>query len=536
MTDDAKPEPQHWWDGEVLYQVYPRSYQDTDGDGVGDLPGITSRLDHLAWLGVRAIWLSPVTVSPNADFGYDVADYYDVDPSLGVLADLDALVKAADAHGIGVLMDLVPNHTSDRHPWFEMSRSSRDNPKRDWYVWADPAPDGGPPNNWVSVFGGSAWTLDEPTGQYYLHNFLDTQPDLNWWSDEVRDQFDRIFRYWFDAGVMGFRIDVAHMVIKDRDLRDNPLVADGDPDASFMERLRGQRQEFNSLRPEVHDIHRRWREIADSYDPPRLLVGETFVERLEDLFPFTSADQLHLDFNIPFAHTAFAAAPLRDAIARTETELRDLTPVWTGSNHDISRFPTRWADGDPARARCALMLLLTLRGTVFLYEGDEIGMTDVDVPRDELVDPVGIRFYPYAGRDPVRTPMQWTGAPGGGFTEPGVTPWLRFGDLTCNVADQRDDPESFLTLTRDLIAYRHAQADLRTGAWTALDAPEGVLAYRRGVDHAVVLNLGETDATVDGLHGVVAIGTRRSRDGERVTGAITLAPGEAAVVASMRDA
>ena len=200
-------------------------------------------------------------------------------------------------------MDLVPNHTSDQHPWFEMSRSSRDNPKRDWYVWADPAPDGGPPNNWVSVFGGPAWTFDEPTGQYYLHNFLDEQPDLNWWNEGVREQFDRIFRYWFDAGVAGFRIDVAHMVIKDRDLRDNPPAGDG---ASFMEKMRGQRQEFNSLRPEVHDIHRRWREVADSYDPPRLLVGETFVERLDDLFPFTTADQLHLDFNIPFAH-----APVR---------------------------------------------------------------------------------------------------------------------------------------------------------------------------------------------------------------------------------
>ncbi len=418
----------HWWDGEVLYQIYPRSYQDSDGDGVGDLQGIASRLDHLAGLGVRAIWLSPVTVSPNADFGYDVADYYDVDPSLGTLRDLDALVAAAEARGIGVLMDLVPNHTSDRHPWFETSRSSRDNPKRDWYVWADPAPVGGPPNNWVSVFGGPAWTLDDVTGQYYLHNFLDEQPDLNWWNEEVRDQFDRILRYWFDAGVMGFRIDVAHMIIKDRELRDNPLVGDDDT-ASFMEKMRGQRQEFNSLRPEVHDVHRRWREVADSYDPPRLLVGETFVERFDDLVPFLAPDQLHLDFNIPFAHVSFDAAALRDLIGRSEEALRAITPVWTGSNHDISRFPTRWAEGDPDRARCAAMLLLTLRGAVFLYEGDEIGMTDVDVPRAELVDPVGIRFYPHAGRDPVRTPMQWSNEPGGGFTGADVSPWLRFGDL-----------------------------------------------------------------------------------------------------------
>jgi alpha-glucosidase len=523
VTDDAK----HWWDGEVLYQIYPRSYRDTDGDGVGDLRGIIEQLDHLDTLGVRAVWLSPVTVSPNADFGYDVADYYDVDPSLGSLADLDALVAAADARGIGVLLDLVPNHTSIEHPWFEASRSSRDDPKRDWYVWADPAPDGGPPNNWVSLFGGPAWTFDDATGQYYLHNFLDDQPDLNWWSDAVRDQFDRIFRYWFDAGIAGFRIDVAHMVIKDRELRDNPPPGDG---ASFMETVRGQRQEFNSLRPEVHDIHRRWREIADSYDPPKLLVGETFVERLDDLVPFLTGDQLHLDFNIPFAHANFEAAELRDLIERTERALRDGTPVWTGSNHDISRFPTRWAGNVPDRARCALMMLLTLRGTVFLYEGDEIGMTDVDIPRDELVDPVGIRFHPYAGRDPVRTPMQWDASPGRGFTDDGVTPWLRFGDAGCNVADQRDDPDSFLTLTADLIALRHATPDLGTGAWRALDAPEGVLAYRRGDAHTVVLNLGDAPATLDAVEGTVVIGTRRARDGESVVGSLTLAAAEGVVL------
>ena len=517
-----------WWVGEVLYQIYPRSYTDSDGDGVGDLRGITARLDHLEWLGIRAIWLSPVTVSPNADYGYDVADYYDVDPSLGTLADLDALVAAAGTRGIGVLMDLVPNHTSDAHPWFVASRSSPSDPHRDWYVWADPAPDGGPPNNWVSVFGGPAWTLDESSGQYFLHNFLDSQPDLNWWNEEVRAEFDRILRFWFDRQVAGFRIDVAHMVIKDRELRDNPPPGDG---ASFMEQMRGQRQEFNSLRPEVHDVHRRWRAVADAYDPPRLLVGETFVEHLEDLFPFVDGDQLHLDFNIPFAHTAFDAAALGDVIERTEAELRAGTPVWTGSNHDISRFPTRWAEDDPDRARLALMMLLTLRGTVFLYQGDEIGMTDVAVPEEELLDPVGLRFYPYAGRDPVRTPMQWTAEPGAGFTAAGVTPWLRVGDVAVNVADQRGDQSSFLHLTRDLIGYRRANADLATGAWKRVAAPAGVLAYQRGAGHVVVLNLGAAAVIVPGISGTIAIGTRRERDGEPVTGTVTLAPNEGAVLA-----
>ncbi len=527
---EASSDAKQWWVGQVLYQAYPRSFMDSDGDGVGDLRGVMSRLDHLAALGIRALWLSPITVSPNADFGYDVADYYDIDPSLGTLADLDALVKAADERGIGIVMDLVPNHTSIEHPWFEASRSSRDDPKRDWYVWADPAPDGGPPNNWVSVFGGDAWTFDAPTGQYYLHNFLDDQPDLNWWNEEVRIQFDRILRYWFDAGVAGFRIDVAHMVIKDWELRDNPVATEAD---SPMEQIRKQRQEFNSLRPEVHEVHRRWREVADSYDPPKLLLGETFVERLDDLFPFfgDGTDELHLDFNIPFAHARFDADDLREMISRTEAAMPAAgTPVWVGSNHDISRFPTRWADGDPARARCALMMLLTLRGTVVLYEGDEIGMVDTDVPRDELVDPVGIRFYPYAGRDPVRTPMQWENGPGGGFTSEGVTPWLRFGDLTCNVADQQGDPESFLTLTRDLITLRTSTPDLASGAWRAVDAPAGVLAYARGDATVVLLNLGSDPATVEDVTGRITIGTRRSRDGEKATGSLQLAPSEGVVV------
>jgi alpha-glucosidase len=521
-----------WWSGEVLYQIYPRSYMDGDGDGVGDLRGITERLDHLVWLGIRAIWLSPVTVSPNADFGYDVADYEDVDPSLGTLADLDALIAAAEARGIGVLMDLVPNHTSDAHSWFIASCSSREDAKRDWYVWADPAPDGGPPNNWVSVFGGPAWTFHEPTGQYYLHNFLDGQPDLNWWSDEVRAEFDRILRFWFDRGVAGFRIDVAHMVVKDSELRDNP-PADGR--STLMEQIRGQVQVYNSCRPEVHDVHRRWRAVADAFDPHRLLVGETFVERLEDLFPFLSPDQLHLDFNIPFAHAPFEAEVLAGMIERTEAALGVGTPVWAGSNHDISRFPTRWADGDPQLARCALMMLLTLRGTVFLYQGDEIGMVDTEIPREELVDPVGIRFYPYAGRDPVRTPMQWADRPGAGFTDAGVTPWLRFGDLACNVEGQRADAASFLTLTRDLVGLRRTRPDLHAGGWSRIDAPAAVLAYRRGQDTVVALNLGAEPATVDVGAATVLAGTDRVLDGMVVHAALTLAPRTGAVLATAPD-
>ena len=522
-------DPNEWWRTGVLYQVYPRSYADANGDGVGDLEGVRQRLDHLAWLGVRGVWLSPVTLSPNKDFGYDVADYRAIDPSFGTLDDLDRLIEEGGRRGLRVLMDLVPNHTSSEHPWFTASRSSRDDPRRDWYVWADPAPDGGPPNNWVSNFGGPAWTFDERTGQYYLHNFLAEQPDLNWWCEEVRAEFDAILRFWFDRGVAGFRIDVAHMVVKDRELRDNPPATEDDP---FMDQVRGQTQTYNACRPEVHDIHKRWRAVAEEYDPPRLLVGETFLPKLEDVLAFYGrGDQLQLNFNIPFAEAPFVATEMRDLIDRTEAGIPDgCTPVWVGSNHDIPRFPTRWAGGDPDRARAALVMLLTLRGTAVLYQGDEIGMVDTDVPREQLCDPVGIRFYPYYGRDPERTPMQWRNAPGAGFTEPGVEPWLPFGDLTTNVEDQRDDPDSFLTLCRDLIALRSELPDLASGACCTVDAPDGALVYRRGESTLVAIAPGPDAVTVPDVHGTIRVGSRRARDGETVSGSLRLDAGEAVVL------
>lgn len=525
MADDVNS----WWREGTLYQIYPRSYQDTNGDGVGDLRGIINRLDHLQWLGIRGVWMSPVTVSPNADFGYDVADFYDVDPSLGTLADLDELIAEAASRDIRILMDLVPNHTSIEHPWFQESRSSRDNPKRDWYVWADPKPDGSPPNNWVSSFFGSAWTLDDTTGQYYLQNFLPEQADLNWWSDEVRDEFDNILRFWFDRGVAGFRIDVAHMVVKDRELRDNPPATDADP---ILEQLRGQRPVYTENRPEVHDVHRRFRAIADSYDPPRMLVGETFTPNIEDVIKFYGdGDELNLAFNIPFVQKPLEAAALREVIEQTEALMPDgCTPVWTGSNHDVPRFPTRWAENDPDRARCALMMLLTLRGSVFLYEGDEIGMVDTPLEKSEMKDPVSIEYYPAYLRDGARTPMQWSGAPGAGFTDADVTPWLPFGDLTTNVEDQRKDPDSFLSLTRDLIGLRDALPDLRSGAYASVAAPDGVLAYRRGDQTVIALNLGTEPATLDDITGAIRIGTRRERAEEIVSGPLTLAPAEGVIV------
>jgi alpha-glucosidase len=520
-----------WWRDGVLYQVYPRSFADSDGDGVGDLQGVIDRLDHLAWLGVDGIWLSPTFPSPNADWGYDVADYRGVDPALGTVETLDALVAAAGERGMRVLLDLVPNHTSDAHAWFVEARGSRDAPHRDWYVWRDPGPGGGPPNNWRSLFGGPAWELDEATGQYYLHLFHRRQPDLDWWNEEVRAAFDEILRFWYERGIAGFRIDVAHGIVKDRELRDNPEArAD---DVAHYQRL-GQRPEFSMLRPEVHDVLRRWRQVSSTFDPERVLIGETFVHDVETLASFygTGADELHLAFNFVFLLASFDAATLAPVVARTEELLPAAAwPVWTLGNHDVTRFPTRWADGDERRARLALMLLLTLRGTPVLYYGDEIAMAEAAVPDDRIVDPVGLLREPgRPGRDGARTPMPWTGEPGAGFTAPGVEPWLPFGDTGANVAAQRADRGSVLHLVRDLIGLRRTIDDLRGGPYAPLDAPEGAWAYRRGERVVVALNLSDAPVVVPAVRGRIEIATDRARDGEAVPDGVPLRPWEGAVL------
>jgi alpha-glucosidase len=521
-----------WWRDGVLYQIYPRSFGDSDGDGIGDLRGITARLDHLEWLGIDGIWLNPTMPSPNDDWGYDVADYCAVHPDLGTLEDLDELIAEADRRGIRVLLDLVPNHTSDRHAWFQDALGGRDAPHRDFYVWADPKPDGSPPNNWLSSFGGPAWTLDEASGQFYLHNFLPTQPDLNWWSEEVREAFDDILRFWFDRGVAGFRIDVTHGIVNDRELRDDPVAT---PDDHPLIQARGHQQKFSMNRPEVHDVLRRWRVLADAADPKRILVGETYVLDLEQLIPFYGGgeDELNLAFNFLFVHAELEAEAMRAIVEAMEEKLPATSwPVYTGSNHDAGRLATRWAGGDAERARVALTMLLTLRGTPFLYYGDEIGLPDVALDPATALDPVPHRTgQPDRNRDPCRTPMPWTAEPGAGFTEPGVETWLPFGDTAAhNVAAQREDPGSTLHFTRDLIALRREAADLRSGDYETLPAPAGVWAYRRGDGHAVVLNLSEAEATVDALAGTIALATDRARDGEALDGPLTLAPSQGVVV------
>lgn len=522
-------DPGSWWRNGVLYQVYPRSYADSNGDGVGDLAGITAHLDHLEWLGVKGFWSSPITPSSNYDWGYDVTDYTGVDAALGTMADAEAMIQAAQDKDLKVILDLVPNHTSIEHPWFVESRSSRDNPKRDWYVWADAKADGSPPNNWLSMFMGPAWRFDEPTGQYYMANFLAQQADLNWWNPEVCAEFERILRFWLDRGVAGFRIDVANMLVHDRELRDNPPATDTD---NFIEQLREQRMEFSGNRPEVHEIYRRWRAIADEYDPPRILIGETTVFEPAKLAAFYGrADELDLAFNFMLFEAPFEADAMHAVIERT---LAALPPgcqaVWAGGNHDLTRFPTRWAGNSPDKARAALLMLLSLPGTAFLYAGDELLMTDTEVSQDRLLDPVGVEYFPLpVGRDPERTPMQWSGEPGAGFTDPGVEPWLPFGDLAVNVANQRHDPDSALSLTRDLIALRAELPDLHQGGYERVDGPDGWWCYRRG-DHVIVtINLTEVTGVLNGIDGVIRISTHRSRDGLRVNGTLELRSSEAVI-------
>jgi alpha-glucosidase len=538
-----------WWRHGVVYQIYPRSFADADGDGVGDLAGITARLDHLndgtpASLGVDAIWLSPFYPSPMADFGYDVADYTGVDPVFGTLADFDRLVAEAHARGIRVVVDLVPNHTSDRHPWFLESRASRDNPRRDWYVWADPKPDGSPPNNWQSAFlrAGAAWTLDERTGQYYLHSFTPQQPDLNWWNPEVREAMDQVMRFWLDRGVDGFRVDVAHKMAHDPELRDNPLVELDDEDLHESREARlSRRAKLKEVPrndedwPEVHEILRRFRRTLDGYDD-RMAVGEVFLLDLERLARYygSGQDEFHLAHNFVFLTQPWKAEAFRSVVDQFTNLLpADAWPAWMLGDHDMSRIASRYDEGGngQARARVAAMMLLTLRGTPFVYMGDEIGQADGEVPAGRVVD--------VDGRDPERTPMQWDGSPAAGFTT--GEPWLPVGSgaAAVNVAAQRDDPASMLGLYRRLLWYRRGSDALRAGEYRSLpDTPDGCYAYVRtaaGERLLVALNFtGQPlEYRVDGpAEGRLELATDPARPGGEPVGLhpLRLGPDEGVVV------
>ncbi len=476
MTEPAAP----WWKSAVLYQIYPRSFADTGGDGVGDLEGVRRHLDHLEWLGIDAIWLSPFYPSPMADFGYDVSDYCGVDPLFGTLEEFDRLLAEAHARNIRVILDWVPNHTSDQHPWFVESRSGRDSPKRNWYVWRDPAPDGGPPNNWIRAWGGTpAWTFDPPSDQWYLHLFLPEQPDLNWREPAVVEAMHDVLRFWLDRGVDGFRMDVIHLIGKAADLPDDPPELLSNPHSSLNDD------------PSTHALIRGLRDLLDSYDGDRMMVGEVFLLDAALVARYYDAGQgLHLAFNFPPLFTRWRA----DKWHKRIEEVRDTIepngwPTWVLSNHDVQRHRTRYG-GSESRARAAAVLLLTLRGTPFLYAGEELGLEDAVIPQDRQVDP--------GGRDGCRAPIPWTSGRDHGWasTEPWL-PWPPEADLR-NVEAQRSDERSILHLYRRLLGARRRSGALQLGQQILLDAPGGALCWSRTLDddqRLVLVNF--TDATVE---------------------------------------
>jgi alpha-glucosidase len=464
-----------WWKHGVVYQIYPRSFMDGNGDGVGDLAGIRARLDHLAWLGIDAIWLSPIFPSPMADFGYDVADYCDVDPVFGDLGIFDALVADAHARGIRVMLDWVPNHTSDHHAWFRESRASRTSAKRDWYVWRDRGSDGGPPNNWAAIFGGPAWELDTETDQYYLRSFLKEQPDLNWRNPEVERAMHDVLRFWLERGVDGFRIDVIHRIAKDPELRDNP--PSDRPGPGFG----GQLHLHDQNHPDIHGFLKRIRGVLDAYDE-RAAVGEIILPPDEVATYYGKGDELHLAFNFALLRSPWDARTFGRELASFDRAVPpEGWPDLVLSNHDVRRHATRYDDpmlGD-ARARALALLLLTARGTPFLYYGEELGMRNGEIPPERRRDPLAWTLHPNVSRDGERTPMQWSAEPGAGFTA--GEPWLPLasGWAEQNAEAQRADRGSLLWLYRDLLALRRRVPALERGDWRELPASEGVLAWER---------------------------------------------------------
>jgi len=501
----SRSAPEPWWKSATVYQIYPRSFADGNGDGVGDLEGARSRLEHLARLGVDAVWLSPFYRSPMRDFGYDVSDHCDVDPLFGSLADFDRFLEEAHDRDIRVLVDLVPNHTSDRHPWFAESRRSRTSPRRDWYVWRDGTPER-PPNNWRAAFGaGPAWTWDEETRQWYLHLFLPEQPDLNWANPEVEAAMHGVMRFWLDRGVDGFRVDVVHGLGKD------PLLPDDPPG------LGGMAHSTVNDHPSVHPILRRLRRLVDGYPGDRVLVGEVYLLDTSLVAPYYGeGDELHLAFNFPPLFTPWDAAAWRDQLTRAAAEFgpRGAWPTWVLSNHDNTRHRTRY--GSEERARAAAVLLLTLRGTPFLYAGEELGLEDAVVAPDRAVDP--------GGRDGCRAPLPWDATPGHGW---GTTaPWLPWPPEPAgrSVEAQEADPSSVLNLYRRLLAARRRSPALRLGDAALLPVPEGVLAYERtlaGDRRAVVVNFADRPARVPlGGSWQVEVSSARQSAGEPYAGVV----------------
>jgi alpha-glucosidase len=528
-----------WWRHGIFYQIYPRSFQDSDGDGLGDIKGIVDRLPYFKELGIDAVWLSPIFPSPMADFGYDISDYTGIDPLFGSMADFDGLVNAAHEAGLKVILDLVPNHTSDQHPWFIESRSSRDNPKRDWYIWRDPKPGGGPPNNWLSEFGGSAWEYDEATGQYYYHAFLAQQPDLNWRNPAVREAIYEVMRFWLRKGVDGFRVDVIWHLIKDAEFRDNP------PNPHYLEGRPPHERiltRYSTDQPEVHDVIAQMRRVVDEF-ADRVLIGEIYLP-LQRLVAYYGNDLsgAHLPFNFALLSTLWSARSIEKIIHEYEAALPEgAWPNWVLGNHDRPRVASRVGRD---QARVAAMLLLTLRGTPTLYYGDEIGMHQVAIAPERVHDPfeknvpgIGV------GRDGCRTPMQWDSTSYAGFSA--SPPWLPLADDFSheNVVNLEADARSILSLYKSLIGLRKKLPQLVTGAYVPIAAEGDLLLYRRESDgNAVViaLNLGADPVSIEsetvGLGGEILLSTFLDRQGESVQGVLDLRGNEGVIIGAPAQA
>jgi alpha-glucosidase len=522
-----------WWQRGVIYQIYPRSFGDSNGDGLGDLRGICSHLDYCQTLGVDALWLSPIFPSPMADFGYDVADYTGIDARFGTLADFDALLEAVKSRGMKLLLDFVPNHTSDRHPWFQAARRSRNAPRRDWYLWRDPAPGGGPPNNWLSHFGGSAWSWDEATGQYYYHSFLKEQPDLNWRNPAVVEAMHAVLRFWMRRGVDGFRIDVLWLLIKDDLWRDNP------PNAAYrvgQPLFDSQIPLFTADRPELPAVIAGLREVADEFSA--LLIGEIYLplERLMSYYGNGRLAGVQLPFNFQLLQASWSARDIGHLVDTYEAGLPPgAWPNWVLGNHDRPRIASRVGID---QANVAAMLLLTLRGTPTMYYGDEIGMQNVPIAPGRVQDPLELNVPGKGlGRDPCRTPMQWNAAHNAGFST--AEPWLPLAaDFDrINVAVQSNDPRSRLTLYRALLALRRENHALSLGDYRTLACTDSFLAYLRSTPQQrllIVLNF--TALPVQWQlpeicrHAIVLLSSALDRGNERIRGNLELRAHEGLVL------
>lgn len=522
-----------WWQKGIVYQIYPRSFADSNGDGVGDLKGIISKLDYLQWLGMQAVWLSPIYPSPMADFGYDISDYTGVHPLFGNMDDFDQLLHEVHQRDLKLILDLVPNHSSSEHPWFLESRSSRDNPKRNWYIWHDPAPDGGPPNNWLSVFGGSGWEWDEKTEQYYYHAFLKEQPDLNWRNPDVQEAMLNVMRFWLDKGVDGFRVDVMWHMLKDKHFRNNPHNPDYTPERSPYEEFIPT---YSTDQPEVHDVVAKMRNVMDEYGE-RVMIGEIYLP-IDELVTYYGTDNsgAHLPFNFQLVVLPWDAQKIFLAISKYEGALPpDGWPNWVLGNHDNSRISSRVGK---AQARVAAMMLLTLRGTPTIYYGDEIGMEDVLIPPEKVQDPQEKNIPGLGlGRDPERTPMQWDATSGAGFST--ATPWLPLADdyKEVNVEKERREPASMLSLYRRLIQLRQSEPALNVGDYEPVDVKGNVMSYIRELGEKrflVALNLGNKPeiftTTVVEIHGKIILDTYLEREGTRVEDHLELKANEGVVI------